>query len=373
VSADGAGTPRSQPHLYHQADRVRLYLGDAADVLATLPEGSVDCVVTSPPYRGHRDYATGTWTGGDPGCHHPRPGTADTCAGCGARWVDPQYGHEDTVEDYIEHLRAVFAELRRVLTADGTCWLNLGDTYSTGRPGQAPAKNLLGVPWRVALTLQQDGWILRSEVIWHKPNAMPESVQDRLACTHEHLFLLVRSPRYHFTLDPIRLRPACPNTADTTHGLGHARTAGHSATGAPARRRNTYRQPKYLTDPAAHHGRPARGNLIATGTAHTTAHPAGRNPGTLWSIPTRPSRLPHYAAFPIDLPLRAIAAGCTPGGLVCDPFAGTSTTGVASLRLGHPYIGIDINPAYHDLATDRLLNRPHSPADRSPQDGHSDP
>ena len=109
-----------------------------------------------------------------------------------------------------------------------------------------------------------------------------------------------------------------------------------------------------MIDPAAHHGRRARGNLIATGAAHSTAHPRGRNPGSVWSIATRPSRLPHFAAFPIDLPLRAIAAGCRPGGLVCDPFAGTSTTGAAALRLGRAYVGIDIKPTYHDLAADRL-------------------
>jgi site-specific DNA-methyltransferase (cytosine-N4-specific) len=199
---------------------------------------------------------------------------------------------------------------------------------------------------------------------------MPESVRDRLSCSHEHLFLLVRSARYHFDLDPIRVPLACPNAADGTRVFGGVHKAGRGGVGASARRRGSaYRPPKYLADPAAHHGRGARGNLIATGAAHTTAHPRGRNPGTVWSMATRPSRLPHYAAFPIDLPLRAIAAGCKPGGLVCDPFAGISTTGVAALRLRHRYIGIDINPAYHDLATGRLLEGTHSRADRSPQDG----
>jgi site-specific DNA-methyltransferase (cytosine-N4-specific) len=267
--------------------------------------------------------------------------------------VDPQYGLEDTVEEYVEHLRAVFAELRRVLAVDGACWLNLGDTHSTAIPGQEPAKNLLGLPWRVALALQQDGWILRSDVIWHKPNAMPnllESVRDRLASTHEHLFLLVRCPRYHFDLDPIRLPPA----ADGARAPG-SRKSGHDTAPAPARRRsNAHREPKHLTDPAACHGRSGRGNLIATAAAHSSAHPRGRNPGSVWSMPTRPSRSPHYAAFPIDMPLRAIAAGCRPGGLVCDPFAGASTTGVAALRLGRAYLGIDINPAYHDIAASRL-------------------
>jgi DNA invertase Pin-like site-specific DNA recombinase len=238
MSADRTAGRPSPPeaardrYLYHQAERVRLYLGDAAQVLAALPERSVDCVVTSPPYWQHRDYATGAWAGGGPGCRHHRLRQSETCARCGARSADPQYGLEDTVEDYIAHLRGVFAPLRRVLTTHGTCWLSLGD--STGRPGGPPAKNLLGVPWRVALAMQEDGWILRSSIIWHKPNAMPESVRDRLACTHEHLFLLARSPRYHFDLDPIRIPLACPDAADGTR-VFHSRTLPLSQAARPLR------------------------------------------------------------------------------------------------------------------------------------------
>jgi site-specific DNA-methyltransferase (cytosine-N4-specific) len=373
TSATTNPTAGPQPYLYHRHGRVTLYLGDAAHVLATLPPDSVDCVVTSPPFWGHRDYGTGTWTGGHPTCgHYSARRDGDSCPRCGATWHDPQYGLEATFEEYLDHLLGVFDQLKRVLHPEGTCWLNLGDTYSANhrttydtRPGitgrgvpeqrpahQLPGKNLIGVPWRTALALQANGWIIRQCVIWLKPNAMPESVRDRPSSNYEHLFLLTRSPRYHFDLDPIRIPLAHPDKAGTPIG---AVDATHPAVGASARRRHPRRSsPKYTSDPAAHHGRGSRGNLLATGTAHTTAHPNGRNPGSVWSIPTRPSRLPHYAGYPLDLPLRCIAAGSPPGGVVLDPFSGTATTGAAALQLGRSYTGIDLNAAYHDLALERL-------------------
>lgn len=340
-----------------------------------------------PTVLGSRDYGTGTWTGGDPTCDHRstrRDGGG--CPRCGATWQDPQYGLEDTFEEYLDHLLGVFGQLKRVLRPEGTCWLNLGDTYSAShrtsydagsgitagrglprqrRPHQLPGKNLIGVPWRVALALQSDRWWLRQAITWHKPNAIPESVRDRPAANYEHLFLLTRSPHYHFDLDPIRVPLARPEAVGTP--IGAADTPGHSAVGASARRRGRARRPppKHSTDPAAHHGRGSRGNLLATGAAHTSAHPRGRNPGSVWSIPTRPGRLPHFAAFPIDLPLRCVAAGSPPAGVVLDPFAGISTTGLAALQLGRAYIGIDVNSAYHDLARDRLT-QPHPTHAQSP-------
>jgi len=287
---------------------------------------------------------------------------------------------EATLDAYVANLVAVFAQVRRILAVDGTCWVNLGDSYATAAGG-APAsgrlgpdgtrlrrprgqdvlapKNLLGVPWRVAFALQADGWWLRQAVIWHKPNAMPESVADRTSCNYEYLFLLTTSARYHFDLDPIRIPLAYPDAADGSRVFGGARKAGpesrSGATGASARRRgNTYRMPKYTADPAERVGRGGRGNLVATGAAHSAAHARGRNPGSVWSIPTRPNRLAHFAAFPVDLPTRAIAAGCKPGGVVCDPFAGISTTGLAAVHLGRSYLGVDVNAAYHDIALQRL-------------------
>ena len=201
-----------------------LHLGDAHDVLAAMPDGSADCIVTSPPYWAKRDY-------GMPG----------------------QYGLESSPTAYTETLRQVFREARRVLAEDGTCWLNLGDSYSTG--GAAPtglhsylgrslagrhtlgvgAKNLLGLPWRVAFALQDDGWILRNAIVWHKPNAMPESVRDRLNCRYELVFLMVKSRHYWFDLDPIRVphttaHPA-PGRATAHGGTGTRRPPGRAATG----------------------------------------------------------------------------------------------------------------------------------------------
>src|SRR5215475_2639162 len=252
--------PAPGPRPYYDDGEVTLYLGDAVDVLAGLPAASVDCTVTSPPYWGLRDYGTAMWAGGDPNCRHTasRSNTAGqttrqaggdpasaahpgvdpaTCPRCGASRADRQYGLEPTPEGYVEHLRAVFAELARVLVPAGTVWLNLGDCYSSDPPGHTtdpmrastlagraaaaarresfrragvhrtttlPRKNLVGMPWRVAFALQADGWVLRSAVIWHKPNAMPESVRDRLSSRYETVFLLVRQPRYYFNLDTIR-------------------------------------------------------------------------------------------------------------------------------------------------------------------------
>ena len=188
-------TPPPHPRApYWRYTTSTLYVGDAREVLAEMPDGSADCIVTSPPYWGKRDYR-----------------------------VAGQYGHEPDPAAYVDTLRETFAEARRVLANDGTCWLNLGDSYSAGgggatglhaylgrnlaahRDADLPPKNLLGLPWRVAFALQDDGWILRNAIVWHKPNAMPESVRDRLNCRYELMFLLVKQPSYWFDLDPIRI------------------------------------------------------------------------------------------------------------------------------------------------------------------------
>jgi DNA modification methylase len=309
----------------HTGDRPwSMYAGDARTVLATMPAGSADCIVTSPPYWGKRDYGA---------------------AG--------QYGHEDTPAAYAETMRDVFGEARRVLAGDGTCWLNLGDSYSasgggatgmhaylgghitTHRAAGPVAKNLLGLPWRVAFALQEDGWILRNAIVWHKPNAMPESVRDRLSCRHELLFLLAKSPGYWFDLDPIRVPHAAgPRRERRTRPPGHP--------GAP-------RPPKYGPDTPE----VTTARRYPTGRSNRR-HPNGRNPGDVWSVPTRPYKGPHFAAYPIDLPLRCIAAGCKPGGTVLDPFAGSGTTGLAAIQLGRRFTGIDISPDFAQLAAGRL-------------------
>jgi DNA modification methylase len=305
--------------VYFRDEQVTLLLGDAFDTLRQLPDRSVDCVVSSPPYFGLRDYG-----------------------------VTGQYGLEASPAQYVATMTRVFAEVRRVLADDGTLWLVIGDSYSVrwgskrgaGRrglnrddaarersgaiPHDIPEKNLLGMPWRVAFSLQDDGWYLRNEIIWAKPNGMPESVRDRLSSRHEQIFLFAKSPRYWFDLDPIR--------------------EPHSDASLRRSRRN-----RFATD-RSQDGVGSPNTLDPT----KACHPAGRNPGDVWSIPTQPFPAAHFAVFPLALPTRCIRAGCRPGGVVLDPFSGAGTTGVAARQLDRPYIGIDLQSAYHDIAVRRF-------------------
>jgi site-specific DNA-methyltransferase (cytosine-N4-specific) len=404
---------------YYTDQQVTLYTGDAVEVLRGLPDDAADCVVTSPPYWGLRDYGTGTWSGGDPGCAHavghaspaaqsapsaprdphsppPSGGASRTCRRCRALREDRQYGLEAIPQDYIDNLRGVFAELRRVLTATGTVWLNLGDSYSATPPGRArdpmrtstlapnshralqrlrdsvqsagvdrtkalPRKNLIGIPWRVAFALQADGWILRNAIVWHKPNAMPESVHDRLSNRHELLFLLVQQPRYYFDLDAIREPLVRPEALGENIVIGGARKGRHAGIDATQRRRgrSVYGAAKY-TDVAAFADHPPGAALRPTGRRHTAGHPKGKNPGDVWSLTTRPLRAAHFATYPVDLPLRCIAAGCPPHGTVLDPFSGAATTALAARQLGRTYTGIDLRADFHDIGLDRL-NLPRPP------------
>ncbi len=363
---------------FYADEQITLYHGDALDVLSALPAGSVDCCVTSPPYYGLRDYGTGQWVGGDPSCGHddqrrvvpgasavsrldggrpppvPAPTRSANCR-CGAQRVDQQYGLEPSPAAYVETMRAVFAQVRRVLADDGTCWLNLGDSYSSGeKPGTAttgsssastlttssrrgawapgnvietftkpgaglPAKNLLGMPWRVAFALQDDGWILRNAVVWDKPNPMPESVTDRLSTTYELVFLLVKSRRYRFDLDAVR-EPLSPDSGSARH----SQTSKSNVQG--------------LTGLAGHRGFTKQG------------HDNGRNPGDVWTLPTQPFPASHFAVMAPELARRCIVAGCKPGGVVLDPFAGSGTTGMVAQQHGRRFVGIDLSADYLNLA-----------------------
>ncbi|WP_062215282.1 site-specific DNA-methyltransferase [Streptomyces sp. NBRC 109706] len=376
---------------YFDRHRITLYTGDAVDVLAQLRDGSADCVVTSPPYWGLRDYGTGTWTGGDPACPHVLGGSPRVCRRCGAARHDQQCGLEPTLNDYIDNLRRVFAQLHRVLSDTGTLWLNLADSYSTTPPGRTaepmgtstltsrasarrlrdsvrhaavdrtgelPQKNLHGLPWRVAFALQRDGWILRNAVVWHKPNAMPQSVTDRLSCRYELLFLLVKQRHYFFDLDAIR-EPLARAEAQGVDA-GRRAHAGHSA-----RRRSSAREAAKYTDTGSFIERPGAG-LRPTGRKHTSVHPRGKNPGDVWTLPTRPLKAAHFAAFPVDIPLRCIAAGCPEDGVVLDPFSGSGTTGLAARQLRRSYVGIDLRDDFHAIALDRLgLSRSDAHCDRT--------
>jgi DNA modification methylase len=308
---------------YFADDAVTLWHGDALTVLSSLPDSSVDCCVTSPPYYGLRDY-------GEEG----------------------QYGLEPSPAEYVETMRAVFAEVRRVFADDGTLWLNLGDSYSASPPGKSehsarastlssghgrataamresvrsagidrtkflPEKNMLGIPWHTAFALQDDGWILRNDIIWSKPNAMPESVTDRLSTRHEHVFMFSKARSYWFDLDPIR-----EETLTKPHPIGAK-----------------------ISDAVEAFGHKRHGNLDGS-----LYKDRGRNPGDVWTIPTQPFAAAHFAVMPQALAVRAILAGCKPGGVVLDPFSGSGTTGLAAAKTGHRYVGIDLSTDYLELS-----------------------
>lgn len=332
--------------IHYQDDAVTLHSGKAVEVLRSLPDQSVDCCVTSPPYYGLRSYLPE----GHPDKIH-------------------EIGTEKTPAEFVEKLRALFAEVRRVLADDGTLWLNLGDSYSSKSKGTGggggkstlgicadgtmslspegviravsrqqhapttiepgvPDKNLLGIPWRTAFALQDDGWILRNAIIWHKPNAMPESVTDRLSGRYEHLFLFSKSRRYWFALDSIREA----HSEKSIYQQQVARNRPHAAGKAGA---------AVVPGSAAQSGMAAGGRELNI---------AGANPGDVWSMPTVPFPGSHFAVFPPELPRRCIAAGCKPGGTVLDPFSGSGTTGMVAQKLGRKYVGIDLNPEYLALS-----------------------
>ena len=317
---------------------------DVLDGLAQLDDGSVQTCVTSPPYWGLRDYGTGEWEGGDAECDHKQgrngSGRADgivddraqrnrdgvaaltsgVCAKCGARRVDRQLGLERTPGEYVERMVGVFREVRRVLKDDGTLWLNLGDSYASfrdsmcvpqtisGEQRSMPTfgasnrgaaafassaikhKDIVGIPWRVAFALQAEGWYLRQDIIWHKPNPMPESVRDRCTKAHEYIFLLSKQARYYYD-----------NKAIEEKSMGDT-----------------------------------------------------RNKRSVWTVATQPFSEAHFATFPPKLIEPCILAGCPAGGLVLDPFCGSGTTGMVALRHRRQFVGIELNAEYVDMAHRRI-------------------
>jgi DNA modification methylase len=331
--------------------RNRIILGDALTRLRVLPDASVDCVVTSPPYFRLRDYD-----------------------------VDGQIGLERHVDQWVEQLVAISEQVRRVLVPTGTFWLNLGDTYSNHPSQGADRKSLLMAPERLALRLQQSGWIIRNKIIWAKPNPTPSSIPDRLNCTHEVIYALAKQPTYFFDLDAIRqphrsavkaARTDKPGTAPREQWRG---PNGMAATGLQALK--------------------ARGGV---------GHPLGKNPGDVWTIAPGGYRGAHHAIFPIALAERMIAAGCPEArctrcrlpwrrqviralggtatraalaptctckqasepGLVLDPFMGSGTTAVAAETLGRDWLGIELNPDFAKAARTRIAGTRHKDAPAS--------
>ena len=300
--------------------------GDCRTVLRSLPPDHFHTCVTSPPYFGLRDYG-----------------------------ADGQIGLEQTPDAFVVELVAVFHEVRRVLRDDGTLWLNLGDSYnaynanrgastsiSDGTAGRdhpkhrqgltTPTlknKDLIGIPWRVAFALQADGWYLRQDIIWQKPNPMPESVRDRCTKAHEYIFLLSKAPRYYFDSEAVR-EPAV--TDDRPRSSWSDRK-----TSEPSRQGNTGQS----------------GHITSTG---TLASLESRNRRSVWTIATHPFKGAHFATFPPDLIEPCILAGAPRGGHVLDPFNGAGTTGMVSIEHGRTYTGIELNPEYIALATERLAS-----------------
>jgi DNA modification methylase len=288
-----------------------IHHGDALAVLRKMPDESVNMCVTSPPYWGLRDYG-----------------------------VDGQLGLERTPEEYVSSMVAVFHEVRRVLRNDGTCWINIGDSYATGgmsnpsgkstlgggkdrgaamysisraRPDALKPKDLVGIPWRLAFGLQADGWYLRSDIIWHKPNPMPESVTDRPTKSHEYLFLLSKSERYFYDGDAIKEPGKLGRSGNTQHKYVNGQQLHRSKSGFLKMRQKVY-------------------ELVSK--------------RTVWTIQSLPTPDAHFATFPIELPETCIRAGCPLDGVVLDPFSGAATTGLAALKNGRRYVGIELNPEY---------------------------
>jgi DNA modification methylase len=423
----------------------RIIHAEVLDGLKLLKSKSVHCVVTSPPYWGLRDYGTAKWTDGDPDCDHVcnrgRQGAAgdraarrhtarvifkEQCSKCGAIRLDQQLGLEPTPQEYIRKMVKVFRAVRRVLRDDGTLWLNMGDCYATGAGGAGstpgggkqgknwtgPAtqpnrmrirglksKDLVGMPWRLALALQRSGWYLRSDIIWHKTQPMPESMKDRPTKSHEYLFLLSKSETYYYDYEAI-MEPCSP---DTHARYGRANKAGYQAPGQVehhgvcGERPNTNRVPAgwhqgtrpatpesagYLSrkeeSPRVHGNKPGRGDGGAAcnkpragvnpkaaanepGSKQNSSFSGAvadvvelRNKRSVWTLPTEKFSGNHFATYPRALVDPCILAGCPEGGTVLDCFVGSGTSGVVARMRNREFIGIDVNGKTCEMARKRI-------------------
>lgn len=299
----------------------KIYQGDSLEVLKTFPDDNIDCCITSPPYWGLRDYS-----------------------------VEGQLGLEKTPEEYVAKMVDVFREVRRALRPEGTCWLNLGDSYSTPKEGNTETsknptrvtdsfkkelprgmkpKNLVGIPWRVAFALQADGWWLRQDIIWAKPNPMPESVTDRCTKSHEYIFLLTKSSDYYYDHEAIK-----EDSVDKESYVGRR-----------------FRSAKAIV---AAHGRPGNPNTLDKGNEADGKTYEKRNKRSVWTVTTKPFAEAHFATFPEALIEPCVKAGCPAGGIILDPFMGAGTTAVVAEKWGRQWVGIELNPKYIEIANNRI-------------------
>jgi DNA modification methylase len=368
--------------------------GDCLDVLKTLQSESINCCITSPPYWGLRDYGTGEWMGGDSACSHKRDSKQseltqtghrnlegavgdgiykDKCKRCGAERKDRQIGLELTPEIYTQKMVEVFREVKRVIRDDGTLWLNIGDSYAGSGCGwgggslseksnhhmkvhgnenprkskdqRPPAglktKDLVGIPWRVAFALQADGWYLRQDIIWHKPNPMPESVTDRCTKAHEYIFLMSKSANYHFDNEAIK-----EDSVWDIDGTGTIKRAERQREGLksnPTEMKNGIR----IKYPNGKHGETHQSPKTIYGK---------RNKRSVWSVNVRPYKEAHFATFPKELIEPCVLAGCPKDGTILDPFGGSGTTAEVAIENGRNALLIELNPEYIELAKTRISN-----------------
>lgn len=327
---------------------IRIIEGDCRSMLCDLPAESVHCIVTSPPYFGLRDYG-----------------------------VDGQMGLEATPDEFVAGMVAVFRECRRVLRDDGTCWINIGDSYSGGGRGGNPVtskhkkqatkagsisvrdikrspfkdKDLIGIPWMLAFALRADGWYLRQDIIWSKPNPMPESVRDRCTKAHEYLFLLSKASRYYFDAKAIA-EPITESTKARLAQSGLSQQAGSDRVPGKTNGRMKAVPPRF--GGSKYGDNPDNPDHRSCGNEYVDSN-GSRNKRSVWTIATQPFKEAHFATFPPALVEPCIKAGCPIGGMVLDPFGGAGTTGLVADRLQRNAILIEINPEYSDIARRRIV------------------
>ena len=330
-------------HRYFETENGILYNWDAPTVLKTLPNSSIDCVVTSPPYWALRDYG-----------------------------VEGQLGLEPTFQEYLEKLWAIFDEVYRVLKPTGTCWVNLGDTYSQGktftnRNGLSTSKvgsvknnkkqmvfksqnaikqkSLCLIPQRFSIGMVDRGWILRNDIIWEKPNALPESVRDRFTKSHEYIFFFVKNKKYYFEQQFEEYAPS----SDVRYRQALRANRSYN-TKAPYKNNTPYCHTKYKRGQG---GIKSRGN-DADGLVVGGKNSKGRNKRDVWIINTKPFKDAHFAVFPPEIPETCIKAGCPKDGIVLDPFMGSGTTAEVAERLYRKWVGIELNKEYCEIAKRRI-------------------
>lgn len=323
--------------------------GNSLEILKSLPDNSIDCCVTSPPYYALRDY------------------------GC-----DGQIGLEETPEKYIESLCDVFSEVRRVLTPQGTLWLNIGDSYNGNKVGNtevvknkkvsesnyfhkklwggAKPKDLIGIPWMLAFTLRSQGWYLRQDIIWHKGNPLPESVTDRCTKSHEYIFLLSKSQKYYFDYEAIQEEATGYDGRKDTMMKGSKKydTQIMPNQSVQSMARNGHERWKFKSKNCQYDGQRPNSMHLARETGLSDEVYPVRNKRDVWTVNTKPCKEAHFATYPFELIKPCILAGCPENGIVLDPFMGSGTTAIVARSLNRNYLGVELNPEYIKIAHKRL-------------------